>query len=153
MESRPAGRAGRAAHTCTHLVQTWNEQVHNLSWALLAVPVVFFLLASSTMKIAVVLLGLCAAVAMVMLVHAVHQEVALRSLRGRMADNTAKAKTKEGSIATLKETVTMLRSKLQSSKSKVKELETKKGEMEKSKTAFEADLKKCTDEKARPNYF
>lgn len=101
------------------------------------------------MKILIVLFGLCAAVAVVMVVHAVHQEVVLRKLKGRMANNSVKVKTKEASIATLKEKIASLKKTLDSSNSKVEELKKKKGEMDNSRTEFEADLKKCTDEKAR----
>lgn len=101
------------------------------------------------MKFAIALLGLSAAVMVVMIFQAVAQEMKLRTLKTQMSENTKETETKEKAIVTIKKKVNELKKKMESANTKLEELKKKKGELEQSKKDSETNLQNCKTEKAR----
>lgn len=147
-QSRPARRTGRAASA--HSVPdapgraTWNEPARHFCASLTSSHLV-----SATMKFAIALLGLSAAVMVVMISQAVVQEMKLRKLKTQMSENTKETETKEKAIVTIKKQVNELKKKMESANTMIEELKKKKGELEQSKKDSETNLQNCKTVKAR----
>lgn len=112
-------------------------------------PPTALLFASTTMKFAIALLALSATVMVVMVGQAIRQELSLRSLKNRMAENLEEVGRKEEAIAEMKNKVTELKAVLDTVTSKLGELKVQRDKLEKSKTDHEAHLKTCTEAKVR----
>lgn len=107
------------------------------------------LFATTTMKFAIALLALSATVMVVIVGQAIRQELNMRSLKNRMAQNLEEVGRKEEAIAEIKYKVTELKAVLDATTSKLEELKAQRGKIEKSKADYEANLKTCTEGKVR----
>lgn len=101
------------------------------------------------MKFPIALLGVSVVVMVVMISQAVHQEFKLHTLKTRMEESSVEVERKEEAIVGMKNKLTELKTSMDSANSKLDELKKQKAELEKSTQDFGANLKTCTDEKAR----
>lgn len=101
------------------------------------------------MKFAIALLALSATVMVVLVGQAIRQELGLRSLKNRMAQNLEDVGRKEEAVAEMKNKVTELKAVLDTATSKLVELKAQRDKLEKSKAGYEANLKTCTEVKVR----
>uniref|UniRef100_A0A3Q3IKW4 Uncharacterized protein n=1 Tax=Monopterus albus TaxID=43700 RepID=A0A3Q3IKW4_MONAL len=106
------------------------------------------LIFSTSMKPAVIIISLSVAVLIVLTAQVIRQELKLRNLKFRAAENTAGIKQREDGIAELKTKVQTLKETMTSVNNKLDGLKKKKETMEKSTKESDTSLQTCKSEKA-----